>query len=121
MTKKILIVEDYEDARSFMKFVVERFGYLVVEAANGQEAVETVKYEFPDLILMDLAMPVMDGFTATRIIRAFDGMTQVPIIAVTAYGSSCYKQAMEAGCNCLIDKPVDFDTLRPVLNQYLTS
>lgn len=120
MEKKILIVEDYEDARSFMKFVVERYGYRVVEAANGQEAVETVQHEFPDLILMDLAMPIMDGFTATRIIRAFEGMSEVPIIAVTAYGISCYKQAMEAGCNCLIDKPVDFETLKPVLSQYLS-
>ncbi|HEX8286438.1 MAG TPA: response regulator [Pyrinomonadaceae bacterium] len=121
MAKKILIVEDYEDARSFMKFVVERYGYNVVEAANGQEAVETVKHESPDLILMDLAMPVMDGFTATRIIRNFEGMEEIPIIAVTAYGNSCYKQAMEAGCNYLIDKPINFDTLKPVINQYLTT
>ncbi|MCU1288900.1 MAG: two-component system, cell cycle response regulator DivK [Acidobacteria bacterium] len=120
MSKKILIVEDYEDARSFMKFVVERYGYKVVEAANGQEAVETVKHETPDLILMDLAMPVMDGFTATRIIRNFYGMEEVPIIAVTAYGSSCYDQAIEAGCNYLIDKPINFDTLKPVLNRYLS-
>jgi CheY-like chemotaxis protein len=116
--KKILVVEDYADARSFMKFVVEGYGYSVIEAANGQEAVETVKHESPDLILMDLAMPVMDGFTATRIIRESEG-NKTPIIAVTAYGSTCYKQAMEAGCNDLVDKPIDFDKLKPVLNKYL--
>lgn len=119
--KKILIVEDYADARSFMKFVVEMYGYQVIEAANGQEAVETVKHEVPDLILMDLAMPVMDGFTATRLIREFNGIDQMPIIAVTAFGSSCYKQAIEAGCNELVDKPVDFEKLKPVLTKYLVN
>ncbi len=119
--KKILIVEDYADARSFMKFVVEMYGYEVIEAANGQEAVETVKHELPDLILMDLAMPVMDGFTATRIIRESNGKDQMPIIAVTAFGSSCYKQAIEAGCNDLVDKPVDFEKLKPVLTRYLVN
>jgi len=119
MTKKVLIAEDYADTRSFMKFLIESYGYQALEAADGQEAVEAVRQEHPDLVLMDLAMPVMDGLAATRVIRGFDGMTKLPIIAVTAHGQSYYRQAMEAGCDDLINKPLDFAALEPVLHQFL--
>jgi CheY-like chemotaxis protein len=120
MKKKILIVEDYADTRNFMKVLVESYGYQVLEANDGEEAIKAVQQQQPDLVLMDLAMPVMDGLAATRVIRGFDGMTRLPIIAVTAHGQSFYKQALEAGCDDLINKPFDFDTLEPVLNQYLS-
>jgi CheY-like chemotaxis protein len=119
MSKKVLIAEDYADTRSFMKFLVESYGYQVIEATDGQEAVRTVQHEKPDLVLMDLAMPNMDGLAATRVIRGFDGMARLPIIAVTAHGQSYYRLALEAGCDDLINKPLDFATLEPVLNQYL--
>ena len=119
MAKKVLIAEDYADTRSFMKFLIESYGYQALEAKDGQEAVETVQQEHPDLILMDLAMPIMDGLAATRVIRGFDGMAKLPIIAVTAHGQSFYKQAIEAGCDDLINKPLDFNMLEPVLHQYL--
>lgn len=119
MAKKILIAEDYADTRSFMKFLIESYGYQTLEATDGEEAVKSVQQEQPDLILMDLSMPVMDGLAATRVIRGFDGMNNLPIIAVTAYGESYYRQAMEAGCDDLINKPLDFATLEPVLNLYL--
>jgi two-component system, sensor histidine kinase and response regulator len=119
MHKTILIAEDYDDTRSFMRFLLEDIGYQVEEASNGQEAVEKVKHHFPDLILMDMAMPVMDGLTATQIIRKFDGGARLPIIAITAFGKSYYRQAMEAGCDDLINKPLDPATLQPILNQYL--
>ena len=119
MAKTILIVEDYVDTRDLMKFLLEGCGYKVREAADGQEAVESVKQNSPDLILMDLSLPVMDGLTATRIIRKCDGASKVPIIAVTAYGNSYYRKAIEAGCDDLINKPLDFDKLQPVLEQYL--
>jgi CheY-like chemotaxis protein len=102
-----------------MKFLIESYGYRALEAADGQQAVETVQQERPDLVLMDLAMPVMDGLTATRVIRGFEGTTRLPIIAVTAHGKSFYKQALEAGCDDLINKPLDFATLEPILHQYL--
>jgi CheY-like chemotaxis protein len=121
MTKRILIVEDYADTRSFMKFLVEGYGYRVEEASDGQEAVNKVRNDTPDLVLMDIAMPVMDGLTATKLIRASEGMSKLPIIAVTAHGKSYYKQAIEAGCDDLINKPLDFDSLEPVLNQYLAN
>ena len=119
MAKTVLVVEDYVDTRDLMKFLLEGCGYKVVEAADGQEAVDTVKKNFPDLILMDLSLPVMDGLTATRIIRKVDGASKLPIIAVTAYGNSYYRRAIEAGCDDLINKPLDFDKLQPVLEQYL--
>jgi CheY-like chemotaxis protein len=72
----------------------------------------------PDLILMDISMPVMDGLTATKAIRKFES-SNVPIIAITAHGKSFYEQAIKAGCNDLIPKPVDFDMLKPVIEQYL--
>jgi CheY-like chemotaxis protein len=120
MLKKVLIVEDYDDVRDFMKLLIEGYGYEVLEAINGIQAVETTKNQHPDLILMDLTMPEMDGLTATRIIRkSGNGFSKTPIIAVTALGDMYYRKAIEAGCNDLIDKPVDFDKLLPILNQYL--
>lgn len=119
MQKTVLIVEDYADVRSFMKFLIEEYGYQVLEAENGQKAVESVKNQIPDLIFMDIAMPVMDGLVATREIRQIGGMDKLPIIAVTAYGQAYNKQAMNVGCNDLIKKPLDPDVLKSVLNQYL--
>ncbi|MCA1622438.1 MAG: response regulator [Acidobacteria bacterium] len=121
MAKKVLIVEDYEDTRDFMKFLLESYGYQVIEATDGVEAIDSVKQQNPDLILMDISLPLVDGLTATRAIREFNTAAEVPIIAVTAFGKSFYKKAMEAGCNDLIDKPVDFDILEPILNQYLSA
>ena len=120
MAKKVLIVEDYEDTREFMKILLESYGYKVIEAADGIEAIDRVKQYHPDLILMDISLPVVDGLTATRAIREFDADSKVPIIAVTAFGKNYYKKAIEAGCNDLIDKPVDFDSLEPILKSYLS-
>jgi two-component system chemotaxis response regulator CheY len=119
MSKKVLIVEDYEDSRSFMKFLVESYGYQVVEAADGIEAIDTYKKQHPDLVLMDISLPVVDGLTATKTIRELEKTAKMPIIAVTAFGKAFYDQAIEAGCNDLINKPIDFDKLEPILNQYL--
>lgn len=119
MKRKILIVEDYNDTREFMRFLIESYGYQVIEAADGLEALECLKSDFPDLILMDLAMPLMDGIDTTKAIRKFEQGVEIPIIAVTAHGKSFYKKALEAGCNDLIAKPVDFDSLEALLNQYL--
>lgn len=119
MTKKVLIVEDYDDTRNFMKYLLEGYGYTVFEATDGREAVESVKQNSPDLILMDMAMPYMDGLAATKLIRACDGAAKLPIIAVTAHGESYYRKAIEAGCDDLINKPLDFNILDSILNQYL--
>ena len=119
MQKTILVVEDTEDSRQMMKFLLEMFGYIVIEAEDGQQAVKSATEHHPDLILMDMSMPVMDGLTATKAIRKFDGVNQIPIIAVTAFGNQIYKSAIEAGCNELISKPIDFNMLKPVIEKYL--
>lgn len=118
MAKKVLVVEDYSDSRGFMKTLIEGLGYIVIEAADGEEAVEMAKYGHPDLILMDLAMPVMNGLATTRVIRRFEDGA-MPIIAVSAYGEDYYAQAIEAGCNDLLTKPVEAARLESVLRSYL--
>jgi CheY-like chemotaxis protein len=119
MKKTILIVEDYEDVRGFMKILIESYGYQVVEATDGIEAIDRFKIFHPDLILMDISLPMVDGLTAAKTIREFNEGKQVPIIVITAFGKHYLNKAIEAGCNALIDKPVDFDALKPILNKYL--
>jgi CheY-like chemotaxis protein len=118
--RTVLIVEDYEDSRLFMKILVEGCGYYVIEAENGFEAVDKVRQLHPDLILMDISMPLMDGLTATRIIKASKDTSEIPVIAVTAHGNFYQERAKEAGCDALIDKPIDMDSFEPILNQYLS-
>ena len=81
----IIVVDDCADIREMLRFMLERRGYLVLEAENGQAAVELAKQECPDLILMDLHMPVLDGLSATRLLRELDELCDVPIIAVSAH------------------------------------
>ncbi|HEX8246814.1 MAG TPA: response regulator [Pyrinomonadaceae bacterium] len=119
MTKTILIVEDFKDTRVLMRFLLEGLGYRVLEAEDGWKAVESVKQQIPDLILMDMAMPSTDGLTATRIIRQFKETSEIPIIGFTASGEFIYEQAIQAGCNELLLKPLDSDKLQPVLDKYL--
>ena len=119
MAKKVLIVEDYDDVRAMMKFLVRRYGYDVIEARDGYEAVAQAKQYHPDLILMDLAMPMLDGLTATMLIRRSKGCENVPIIALSAYGDMNYKRAIDAGCDEVITKPLNFSTFKKFLNKML--
>jgi two-component system cell cycle response regulator DivK len=119
MKRKILIVEDYEDTRLFMKYLIESYGYQVIEAADGLEAIEKLKSQFPDLIQMDIGMPKMDGMTATQKIRKFKQGADIPIIAVTLHRRHFYKQAIEAGFDDMITKPIDFDSFEALLHEYL--
>jgi CheY-like chemotaxis protein len=121
MSKKtILVVEDYDDSREFMKLLLEDFGYEVTEAADGLEAVAEIIRQLPDLVLMDINMPRMDGLTATRVIRESESKTKLPILAVTANGKTYSEQAIEAGCNAMIQKPIDSNTLKPLIELYLS-
>jgi len=119
MSKKVLIVEDYADVRRIMKIMIGLRGYEVVEAEDGYEALEKAKLHHPDLILMDYAMPLMDGLTATQAIRKFADCKKVPIVLVSAYGKAKCDIALECGCNEVINKPIDFKGLEPLLNRYL--
>jgi CheY-like chemotaxis protein len=119
MAKKVLIVEDYDDVRAMMKFMVRRFGYEVIEARDGYEAVARAKQTKPDLILMDLAMPLLDGLTATMLIRKSAGFENVPIVALSAYGDLNETRAINAGCDVVLTKPLNFGTFEKFLSKIL--
>src|SRR5215211_3907785 len=116
----VLVVEDFEDNRFMMRRLLEMSGYRVVEAVNGQEAVERAVAERPDLILMDLSLPYLDGLAATRRIRQQDGLGKVPIVAVSAHDTADFHaDALAAGCNEYVTKPIDFDQLESLLKKLL--
>ena len=117
---KVLLVEDTEDNRFMMRRLLEMTGYSVVEARNGEEAVQTAQKEMPALILMDLSLPVIDGLAATRLIRKLPGFDQTPIIAVSAHDTADFQlEAMDAGCDSYITKPIDFTELEGLIQQLL--
>ncbi|HVF57482.1 MAG TPA: response regulator [Pyrinomonadaceae bacterium] len=117
----VLVVEDFEDNRFMMRRLLEMSGYRVVEAVNGQQAVETARQVHPDIILMDLSLPVLDGLAATRRIREQDGLGKVPIVAVSAHDTADFHaEALAAGCNEYVTKPIDFDQLVKLLDKLVT-
>ena len=117
----VLLVEDTEDNRFMMRRLLEMSGYRVVEAMNGEEAVKLARAESPQLILMDLSLPVIDGLAATRLIRKVPALEATPIIAVSAHDTSDFQaEAVEAGCNSYVTKPIDFTELEKLINQLLT-
>ena len=116
----VLLVEDTEDNRFMMRRLLEMTGYRVVEAMNGEEAVKLAQAESPQLILMDLSLPVIDGLAATRLIRKLPDCQLTPIIAVSAHDTSDFQhEAMQAGCNNYITKPIDFNELEELIAQLL--
>jgi two-component system cell cycle response regulator DivK len=120
-TQTIMVVEDYDDTRMLLKAGLESLGYSVLEASNGQEAVDIAERERPDLILMDLDLPILDGIAATQLIRQQSDMDKVPIVAVTAYPMSyTHVKAFAKGCDEYMRKPIDMSELARVVNRYLT-
>src|SRR3954452_108074 len=98
--RTVMVVEDFEDNRFMMRRLLEMSGYEVVEAVNGEEAVEMALRERPTLILMDLSLPLLDGLAATRRIRGYPELRSVPIVAVSAHDTSDFHaEALAAGCN----------------------
>ncbi|MDQ3221528.1 MAG: response regulator [Acidobacteriota bacterium] len=119
MRKKVLIAEDQNDIRRMMKVMLELHGYEAIEAIDGLDAVEKT-YQFnPDLVLMDLAMPVLGGIDATKAIRHFDHNSNVPIVALTAYGDFYKQKAIDAGCTDVIGKPMVFESFKATIDSYL--
>jgi len=112
----VLLVEDTEDNRYMMRRLLEMTGYRVVEAMNGEEAVKMAASESPQLILMDLSLPVIDGLAATRLIRKLPQLESTPIIAVSAHDTSDFQsEAIDAGCNSYLTKPIDFNELEQLI------
>ena len=116
----VLVVEDFDETRFMIKLSLELRGYRVLEALNGFEAVEIARRESLDLILMDLSLPLLDGFAATRRIREEARSRHVPIVAVTAHATAEYRvKALAAGFDEYVTKPIDFDKLGHLLNRLL--
>jgi two-component system cell cycle response regulator DivK len=113
----ILLVEDFEDARLVMRLQLEQRGYRVIEAEDGQKGVELALQERPDIILMDLSLPNLDGFEAAKQIRKDEQMRQVPIIAVTAHQEPNFRQGAKAsGFDAYVTKPIDMDWLSELIS-----
>jgi CheY-like chemotaxis protein len=116
----ILVVEDSEDNREILRYVLRSSGYGVLEATNGEQAVKMCHEKHPDLVLMDLSMPVLDGYDAAQQIRQSEDIGDVPIIAVSAHATMDYRaRALAGGFNDYLTKPIDFAQLETVLHRYL--
>ena len=119
---KILLVEDNEMNRDMLTRRLERKGFEVVIAVDGQQGVDMAGSESPDLILMDLSLPVIDGWEATRQIKANPAMQSIPVIALTAHAMAGDKQkALEAGCDDYDTKPIDLKRLLGKIENLLGS
>src|SRR6267142_699124 len=119
---RILLVEDSEDNRLMMKRLLEMCGYEVMEAVNGEQAVVQAQSISPDLILMDLSLPRVDGLAATRRIRRMPALKDVPIVVVSAHDTADFHaEALASGCNEYVTKPIDFGQLELLLKRLAPS
>src|SRR5262245_30647440 len=119
---KILLVEDFDDTRLMMRMWLEKRGYRVIEAETGEEAITLAQSEAPDLIIMDVMMPGMNGLDATHEIRQYQALRRTPIVAVSAYGADEYRGlALEAGCNEYVSTPFEPKALAQLIATLLAS
>jgi two-component system cell cycle response regulator DivK len=120
MNKRILVVEDQEDNRQILRDLLGNAGYELIEAADGEQALIAYAKQRPDLILMDIQLPVMDGYETTRRIRADPESRAIPIIAVTSYAlAGDEAKALAAGCNSYITKPYSPRALLAKVREHL--
>lgn len=114
--RTILIVDDFDDTRLLLRTWLQRKGFRVVEAEDGNRAVAAAERNRPDLIIMDMEMPELDGLAATRRIRKLEDFAGVPIVAVSAYGADQYREhALAAGCNEYVSTPFEPDELERLI------
>jgi two-component system cell cycle response regulator DivK len=122
MTKRILVVDDHEDNRQILRVLLASAGYVMIEAQNGETALAAALSERPDLILMDIQLPDLDGYEVTRRIKSNPRSHDVPIIAVTSYALSDDEQkALAAGCIAYVAKPYSPMQLLAKIKKYLAS
>src|SRR5665648_374695 len=120
MKSKILIIEDNEQNLYLITFLLEQYGYEVSSAQDGLEGVEMAFRIKPDLILLDIQLPIMDGYTVARNIRINNELTKTPIVAVTSYAMAGDREAaFKAGCNGYIEKPINPETIIAQIREYL--
>jgi two-component system cell cycle response regulator DivK len=118
MQKRVLLVEDVEDARVMMRLMIEKQGFSVIEAAGAYEAIEKAEAYQPDLILMDIGLPLLDGLSTATLIRRLKDLDTTPIVAVTAY-HDILDQARKAGCSDVLYKPIELTALAEMLSKHL--
>jgi len=120
MKTKILVIEDNEQNMYLTTFILEKHNYQVLQARNGVDGIALASQEKPDLILLDIQLPVMDGYTVARELRKNIELQKVPIVAVTSYAMPGDREhALEAGCTGYIEKPINPETFISQINQYL--
>jgi len=118
--RTILIVDDFDDTRLLLRTWLQKKGFRVLEAENGNRAVVAAESNRPDLIIMDVEMPELDGLAATRKIRELRNCESVPIVAVSAYGADQYRaHALAAGCNEYVSTPFEPEELERLIRALL--
>jgi CheY-like chemotaxis protein len=118
--KRILVVEDNDTNMYLIKFILEKSGYEVIEAREGAVGVELAVKEKPDLVIMDIRLPDIDGLEATKRIRASKGNHKIPIVAITSFAmAGDREEALAAGCTDYIEKPINPDTFVAEIEKYL--
>ncbi len=120
--KKILVVEDNETNLYLIRFILKKSGYEVIEARDGASGVKSAIKEKPDLIIMDIQLPDIDGLETTKRIRASEAGSDVPIIALTSYAMTGDREkALDAGCTGYIEKPINPETFMAEIEKYMAS
>ena len=120
MKQKILIIEDNEQNLYLVTFILEKYGYQVIQAKNGKDGINSAIDESPDMILLDIQLPEMDGYTVARELRKKMKNPDAPIIAITSYAMAGDKEkAINAGCIDYLTKPINPDTFIQSIQQYL--
>lgn len=118
--KRILVVEDNEKNMYLIAFILNKSGYEVIEAWTGEEGIELTIKEKPDLVLMDVQLPGIDGLETTKRIRESEADGKVPIVALTSYAMTGDKEkALNAGCTGYLEKPIDPETFMADIEKYL--
>lgn len=111
MSERVLVIEDNEQNMYLVQFILEANGYQVIQARNGKDGIEIAKNNPPDIILLDIQLPIMDGYSVARNLRQIPSLVKVPIIAVTSYAMPGDREhALEAGCTGYIEKPINPET-----------
>ena len=120
LPKKILIVEDNQDSRELVVKILKNRGYQLIEAVDGEDALEKAITEIPDLILMDISIPKIDGYEVTRMLKSRKEFKYTPIVALTAHAMKGDREkAMESGCEGYIAKPINIHELPEQIKPYL--
>ena len=118
--RTILVVDDFDDTRFLLRTWLERKGFNVIEAQDGLQAVSAATSSMPDLVIMDLEMPGMDGLSATRRIRQVEALKAIPVVAVSAYGADQFRsEALAAGCNEYVSTPFEPNELELLIRSLL--